>query len=542
MAHDRKSAKNTWKRVLADSANAKHRFGFAGEFGSAIKSAPKLSDLWFIEFTPVSGGSKTDTSRISALAKSVSPITIATATMPIDAYGKRIYIPTRVDFPEVGITMYDTVDGKMFDIAESIYSKFFKNQDAKFTGANAEQVLTDSHAYGRKIPDPSKHEYYHQHFEKITIYHFFGSLDAGYKGSIHSDTTNLYGARAHAEQGSKRTGYVQKIELVNPLVTNITFSPSDYSVTDLRTMDFSCQPENIIIGSPDSVLFPDWMTLGMDYMLDELSPQMQRKNLDEIYKPPKFKFGDEEKELGKKSREDGTEEYVDSLGNKRENVFGDGKSKRDQAKSLTDPLRIEDQKDQDTNRKINELMTLYNAQVQNPNEQGNEALAAALKSRIGVIDAARANKFSKESSKTYRDTFNQRDSQYEGTYTNPDIPGFGGIGNSNPPKNQYPQYTTDLGTSMIQELIGSFFGKRKFDTNNITGAIVNTIISGGGNTSNRRISGTTTTDSMTNSNRGAYATTVEANKPIVTQKVPVFKTDSAPGNYGVSPVIKDKFK
>ena len=540
MAHDRKSAKNTWKRVLADSANAKHRFGFAGEFGSAIKSAPKLSDLWFIEFTPVSGGSKTDTSRISALAKSVSPITISTATAPIDAYGKRIYIPTRVDFPEVGITMYDTVDGKMFDIAESIYSKFFKNQDAKFTGANAEQVLTDSHAYGRKIPDPSKHEYYHQHFEKITVYHFFGNLAMKTTPPSVQDP-KLSGARSHAEQGSERTGYVQKIELVNPLVTNITFSPSDYSVTELRTMDFSCQPENIIIGSPDSVLFPDWMTLGMDYMLDELSPQMQRKDLDEIYKSPKFKFDDgKEFGLGKKSREDGNENYEDSLGKKRTNEFGDDEHKRTQAKSLTDPLRIEDQKDQDTNRKINELMTLYNAQVQNPNEQGNEALAAALKSRIGVIDAARANKFSKESSKTYRDTFNQRDSQYEGTYTNPDIPGFGGIGNSNPPKNQYPQYTTDLGTSMIQELIGSFFGNRKFDTNNITGAIVNNLIGNTGNSAMRQISGSVLTDGMTNSNRGAYATTVEANKPIVTQKVPVFKSDSAPGNYGVSKAITRK--
>ena len=534
MAHDRKSAKNTWKRVLADSANAKHRFGFAGEFGSAIKSVPKLSDLWFIEFTPVSGGSKTDTSRISALAKSVSPITIATATMPIDAYGKRIYIPTRVDFPEVGITMYDTVDGKMFDIAESIYSKFFKNQDAKVTGANAEQVLTDSHAYGRKIPDPSKHEYYHQHFEKITIYHFFGSLDAQESSPNQNSNNDLYGARAHAEQGSERTGYVQKIELVNPLVTNITFSPSDYSVTDLRTMDFSCQPENIIIGSPDSVLFPDWMTLGMDYMLDELSPQMQRKNLDEIYKPPKF--GKDGSEQSDKSRESISKWATINRDTGELNKY----DSFDQEEITTDSLRIEDQKDKDTNRKINELMTLYNAQVKNPNEQGNEALAAALKSRIGVIDAARANKFSKESSKTYRDTFNQRDSQYEGTYTNPDIPGFGGIGNSNPPKNQYPQYTTDLGTSMIQELIGSFFGKRKFDTNNITGAIVNTIISGGGNTSNRRISGTTTTDSMTNSNRGAYATTVEANKPISTQKVPVFKSDSAPGNYGVSKAITRK--
>ena len=40
----RKSGKKTAKRVLADSANAKHRFGFAGEFGSPItQNAPKLS-------------------------------------------------------------------------------------------------------------------------------------------------------------------------------------------------------------------------------------------------------------------------------------------------------------------------------------------------------------------------------------------------------------------------------------------------------------------------------------------------------------------
>ena len=48
----------------------------------------------------------------------------------------------------------------------------------------------------------------------------------------------LFGARATTGQG---VTYVQalfrKIELINPLVTNITFSPSDYSITELRTMD-----------------------------------------------------------------------------------------------------------------------------------------------------------------------------------------------------------------------------------------------------------------------------------------------------------------
>ena len=128
MSFKRKSGEDTPRRVLADSKNAKYRFGFAGGRGSPILKAPKLSDLWYLEYIPVVDGVRGTTEGISALARSVSPISISTATMPVDQYGKRVYVPTRVDFPEVNITMYDTVDGKMFGIAESIYSKFFKNQ------------------------------------------------------------------------------------------------------------------------------------------------------------------------------------------------------------------------------------------------------------------------------------------------------------------------------------------------------------------------------------------------------------------------------
>ena len=68
MADERKSAKKTWKRVLADSANAKHRFGFSGEFGSPIThGAPKLSDLWYIEFIPVFDNKRGATMGISSL-------------------------------------------------------------------------------------------------------------------------------------------------------------------------------------------------------------------------------------------------------------------------------------------------------------------------------------------------------------------------------------------------------------------------------------------------------------------------------------------
>jgi hypothetical protein len=538
MADERKSAKHTAKRVLADSANAKHRFGFAGEHGSPIRTAPKLSDLWFIEFKPVTGERTYNTSHISALAKSVSPISINTSTMPIDQYGKRVHVPTRVDFPEVGLTMYDTVDGHMFDIAASIYSKFFKNQDAKVTGANAEEVLTSAHLHGRKLPD-DKHAYYHQHFEKITIYHFFGNLVPQQTHPMEKGTP-LFGARATTGQGDIRTGSVQKIELINPLVTSISFSPSDYAVGDLRTMDFSIQPENIIIGNvDDSVAFPDWMTWGMDYMLDELSPQMKRKDLTKIYPEPVYKFENSIFRQGAKGREDGTEEYEDAQGKKRVNQFGE--DDREQAQSLTDPLRIEEQEYNDTNRKLNELMRLYNAQIQNPNEQGNEALEMALKDRIGVIDLARSKRFSSESSKTYIDEGNQFDTPYTATYTNPDIPTFGGIGDSNPGGQGYPRYSTDIGSAMIRELVGSFFGNRKFNVNNIKGTIVNKIIGNDGKSESKKILGSILTDGMVSSKKGAYVTTTKANQSIPTKESAVYKTNTTDQAIGVSKALLRKF-
>ena len=57
---------------------------------------------------------------------------------------------------------------------------------------------------------------------------------------------------------------------------------------------------------------------------------------------------------GAKGREDGTEEYEDAQGKKRVNQFGE--DDREQAQSLTDPLRIEEQEYNDTNRKLNELI------------------------------------------------------------------------------------------------------------------------------------------------------------------------------------------
>ena len=500
MSFNRKSSGNTARRVLADSANAKHRFGFAGEFGSPITLAPKLSDLWYVEFNTVTNNGLTVTEDISALAKSVSPISIQMSNMPVDQYGKRIYVPTRVDFPEVNITMHDTIDGKMFGVAESIYNKFFKNQDANVSGANAEEVLTSAHEHGRRLPE-DKHEYYHQHFEKITIYHFFGNLDGPGLGAPPSSLPRNAGA-----------GTLQKIELINPLVTTITFSSSDYSVTELRTIDLSFQPENIIIGQvSEDVSFPKWMTEGMEYMQHKLSPQLKRKE-GNLYPDH---FGD----TGYGPR---TED-----GRFKENI-----------QSEEDLLRQDQQEYEDTNRKLSELMTLYNAQIQNPNETGNEELERALKKRIGVISAARAKRFSK-----YADhPKNKFDTPYEATYTNPDIPTFGGIGNSNPPKDMFPQYSTDIGDSLVQELIGSFFGKRKFNASNIKKAFTNKMIEATGFPMNTAIDGRRIIDGAKGSAQGAYQTTEKALKPVKAENIPVFKTNSTDFPPGVSKVIKDKFK
>lgn len=184
-------------------------------------------------------------------------------------------------------------------------------------------------------------------------------------------------------------------------------------------------------------------------------------------------------------------------------------------------------------------MTLYNATISHPGEAANnEALAEALKRNIGVIDAARANRFSKNSIHPK----NQFATPYVATYKNPDIPGFGGIGDSNPPKNMFPQYSTDIGDSLVQELIGSFFGKRKFDVSNIKQAFTNKMIEATGFPMNMAIDGRRIIDGAKGSAQGAYQTTEKALKPTKQETTPVFKTNSTDYPLGVSQVIKDKFK
>jgi hypothetical protein len=540
MAEDRKSAKNTTRRILADSSNAKHRFGFAGEHGSPITSAPKLSDLWFIEFKTVSGLAfdKGVTVDVSALAKSVSHISLMTSSQPIDQYGKRVYIPTRIDFPEVTIQMYDTVDGKMFDLSRDIYSKFFKNQDAKVTSANAEEVLTSPHLHGRKIPD-GKHNYYHQHFEKITIYHFFGNLDGPKLGSSPSSLPQNAGH-----------GTIQKIELINPLVTNLTFSSSDYSISELRTVDMTIQPENIRIEKAEKVNFPAWMSTGMDYMLDELVslkkpgtsayPGDLEAALDDYDTVNNFKGLSETDARNQDPFKDkwATQNNYNKNSHLSKNPNPGHMTKEMEMKGI-DYEKRELQDAQDDKRKLRELMLLYKTKLDNPDDKDVAELEAALKANIGVLSAARLKKFNVSGGTSRFDEgwdFSKVTSD-----KNPVIPGFGDLGNSNPPMNSLPS-SSDFGSSMINELVSSFFGNRSFNINNTNNSLSSLLSSStNGGSVGREISGSKISDGI----RTSTTVTKPESAVIITRLPDVKETIYTRGEEssfspGVSKIIKYK--
>ena len=223
--------------ILADSSGAARKFGFHTSHGTPISSAPKLSDMWYTEWKGAHGQIMDD---VSGLCRAVSPISVQTTTQPVDKYGKRVYVPTRVDFPEVTFTMYDTINGNTMMLAEGIYRRFFKNSNMNVDNGALETSLNEDGNTGRKLV--SENDTFRS-FERITLFHWFGNLET--------------------------TGTIQRIILINPIVTNITFSGSEYGTSELRTIDFTVQPENIVFGAPYNVdpALPEWMDYGLEYIL-----------------------------------------------------------------------------------------------------------------------------------------------------------------------------------------------------------------------------------------------------------------------------------
>ena len=226
--------------IVRDSSGAAKKYGFSSSHGTALSSAPKLSDQWFLEFKTTDGKNAEE---YSAYAKSVSPITIQTTTQPVDKYGRRIYIPTRVDFPEVTVSLYDKVDGSTMNFVNELYARHFKNSSMNVDTGLAEELKSNV-SHGRKIVETDD---VFKSFSYVTVYHWFGD--------------------------QKGKGHSKRIVLVNPLITSITFSNNDYASSELRVIDINLQPENVILGGIEAeAAIPNWMNLGLtgDKQIDSL--------------------------------------------------------------------------------------------------------------------------------------------------------------------------------------------------------------------------------------------------------------------------------
>jgi len=268
MANKSLQNERTDKTILAGSNQATNKYGFAGNSQSAITAAPKMGDMWFVEFIDTITGLS---SGMSSFAKTVSPITISTETVTVDKYGKKVHLPIYVNFPEVSISLYDKTDGSGFTVANELYSNFFKNANLGTEAGVLDSTIRDRTS-GRVIPSNAEDTGYYRSFKKIVIYHFFGSFGQG----IDRDPRG----REQLEQvDTTSNGSIQKIEIINPLLTNITFSGSDYADSSLRTIDLQLQPENIIFGIPqNNVVVPDWMKQGLEFILEDLDPSNSVNN------------------------------------------------------------------------------------------------------------------------------------------------------------------------------------------------------------------------------------------------------------------------
>jgi hypothetical protein len=234
-------------RILEGYKGASHKFGWTAP-GQPVTLTPKLSDMWFVDFHFADGKNQ---DRYSALANYVSEPSINVSSQALNQYGKRIHISTAVDFGPVNISFYDTVDGAMFLFASIIYDTYFKNNSLSTANADLDSTIVDINS-GLKMRSKANGELKeHNTFRKVSIYHFFGPNDAANGG---------------------QSGFVQRIDLVNPLVTGISFDSHSYSNVAARNITFSFQPENVVYSELiEDVPTPTWIKQEHNVPKDEFS-------------------------------------------------------------------------------------------------------------------------------------------------------------------------------------------------------------------------------------------------------------------------------
>lgn len=205
------------------SSNSIHKFGLADNAGPTT-SIPKMTDLWYAKLYDINGQNQEVRHKN---IKSVSEINIQITTQTVDQYGKRIHVPTRVDFPSVTITFYDTMDGEIFKMAREVYEYHFGNN--RLNPQSKFDLVNDNNNYSGRIPSNSNLQHWN-YFPKIELWHM------------------------------KTASAFDRIVIANPTITSISFSDSNYSTSDLRTITMTMDPENIILrdNETDSTI-PSWI-------------------------------------------------------------------------------------------------------------------------------------------------------------------------------------------------------------------------------------------------------------------------------------------
>lgn len=199
-----------------------YKFGL--DSSGPTTSIPKMTDLWYAKVYDVNGQNLEVRHKN---IKSVSDINIQVTTQTIDQYGKRIHVPTRVDFPSVTITFYDTMDGAIFRMAREVYEYQFGNNrlnpESKF------QMINDYAGLSGRVPSNSDQQHWN-YFTKIELWHM------------------------------KSGGTYDRIVIANPTVTSISFSDSNYQTSDVKTITMTMDPENIILRENDTDRsMPSWI-------------------------------------------------------------------------------------------------------------------------------------------------------------------------------------------------------------------------------------------------------------------------------------------
>lgn len=435
-------------KIFGGSFGATKKSGFGALHGSPVTKAPKLSDQFFVTFESTSNQSTREHwDGYSSKVKNVSGVSINTTFITLDQYGKRVHIPTRVDFGQITLTMYDTVDGSTFKLVSDIYQNNFKNNNVNTSNGSLAQSIVDPMLQGAKHTGFQELHY----FTRVTVYDFFG---------------DIYNEH-------EKSGQMQKVEIINPLITNIAFSDYDYSNgADVKMITITMQPENLIIkefGAPNFAApnAPAWLSEGLDYIDTKTNPNAGKNNAydSEALANMLNELIDETSGLtGEGERGEG---YTpgDTAG-----IVGNPYEKQSAAEIVADTQqRFSSTDSNEQARQLDKLRKEYNAtKFASSDAERQEARDAFLKTR---------NETSPINTSNFVDPLADLNTTQQGVGIKipNDIPGFAdsvtqAIGSGN------TTIGSSLNSALKSELVNSFFNGTKFDLGSVATKVAHSLV------------------------------------------------------------------